>query len=124
SGDDLVSKTIYNIIQRADEITEVLAYYQMANKRQETKKLNKLSKQVQKGIAMSFSKFDEYQFAKYNRNTEVSLRDALFLSHPKAHSEEEQSLFSKIVNQTLSVPFTWEVELSKLGQQKFNSDAE
>lgn len=123
-GDNLVSKTIYNIIQRADEITEVLAYYQIANKREGTKKLNRLSKQVQKGIAASFAKFDEYQFAKYNRKSEVTLKDALFLTHPKATTENEQLLFNKIVQDDLAIPYTWEVELSKVGQQKFASEAE
>lgn len=122
-GDNLVSKTIYNIIQRADEITEVLAYYQFTNKRTETKKLNRLSKQVQKGISAAFTKFDEYQFAKYNRNAEVTLKDALFLTHPKATDENQQTLFNKIVNDTLTTPYTWEVELSKVGQTKFTTEA-
>jgi len=122
SGDNLVSKTINGVIQRADEITELLAYYQIANKRSGTKKLNKMSKQVQKGVAMAFNKFDEYQFAKYNRKTEVQLKDALFLTHPKAKSDDQQKLFNKIVNDELAVPYTWEVELSKLGQESFKND--
>ncbi len=122
-GDDLVSKTIYYVIQRADEITEVLAYYQYANKRDSEKKLNRLSKQVQKGVAKAFLKFDEYQFAKYNRKTEVTLKDALFLTHPKADSEDQQAVFNKLVNDNLAVPYTWEVELSAVGQTSFaNAD--
>ena len=124
SGTDLVSKTVDNVVLRADEITELLAYYQLANNRTETKKLNRLSKQVQKGLAKSFNKFDEYQFGKYNRKAEVTLKDALFLVHPKAKDDNQQSIFNKIVNNTLDVPYTWEVELSVLGQQKFSSDAE
>jgi len=120
-GDNLVSKTIHNIIQRADEITELLAYYQLANKRNDVKKLNRLSKQVQKGIAAAFTKFDEYQFAKYNRKGEVTLKDALFLTHPKPTNEDQQFLFNKIVNDTLETPYTWEVELSKVGQQNYAS---
>jgi len=122
SGDNLVSKTINNVILRADEITELLAYYQVSNKRSGIKKLNKMSKQVQKGIAMAFNKFDEYQFAKYNRKTEVQLKDALFLTHPKAKSDSQQLLFNKIVNDTLNTPYTWEVELSKLGQESFSNE--
>ena len=101
TGDSLVSRTICRVISRADEITELLAYYQASNKRAGTKKLNSLSKQVQKGIALAFNKFDEYQFAKYNRETAVSLRDALFLVHPKAKDEAQQAIFTKIVNDTL-----------------------
>ena len=122
SGDSLVSDTLYKVIQRADELAEALAYYQFTNKRKDRKKLNRLSKQVQKGIAKAFTKFDEYQFAKYNRNSEVKLKDALFLSHPKANSEEMQSLFNKIVNDNLQTPYTWETELSKIGQQHFPND--
>lgn len=124
SGTDLVSRTVDGVVQRADEITELLAYYQSANQRTETKKLNKLSKQIQKGLAKSFNKFDEYQFAKYNRKAEVTLKDALFLVHPKAKDENQQAVFNKIVGDTLETPYTWEVELSVLGQTKFATDAE
>ncbi|MNQ59426.1 TROVE domain protein [compost metagenome] len=124
SGDSLISKMITQVIQRADEITELLAYYQMANDRNDIKKLNRLSKQVQKGLAASFNKFDEYQFAKYNRDGVVKLKDALFLVHPKAKDEVQQILFNKIANNTLETPYTWETELSKLGQIKYNSEAD
>lgn len=124
SGTDLVSRTVDGVIQRADEITELLAYYQLANERTDTKKLNKLSKQIQKGLVKSFNKFDEYQFAKYNRKAEVTLKDALFLVHPKAKDENQQAIFNKIVNDSLETPYTWEVELSVLGQTKFADDAE
>ena len=124
SGTDLVSRTIDGVIQRADEITELLAYYQLANERTDLKKLNKLSKQIQKGLVKSFNKFDEYQFAKYNRKAEVTLKDALFLVHPKAKDENQQVIFNKIVNDSLETPYTWEVELSVLGQTKFADDAE
>jgi hypothetical protein len=124
SGTDLVSRTVDGVVQRADEITELLAYYQMGNEREGLKKLNKLSKQIQKGLARSFNKFDEYQFAKYNRKTEVTLRDALFLVHPKAKDDNQQAVFNKIVNDSLQTPYTWEVELSVLGQTKFADEAE
>jgi len=123
-GDNLVSRLVERIIQRADEITEILAYYQKYHKRTGVKKLNKLSKQIQKGIARAFNKFDEYQFAKYNRKTEVKLRDALFLSHAKPRDEKQAKLFKKIAENTLEVPYTWEVELSRLGQQKFETEEE
>lgn len=121
TGDSLVSKTVNAVVQRADEITELLAYYQMANERKGTKKLNRLSKQLQKGLMMAFNNFDEYQFAKYNKAAEVRLRDALFLVHPKAKDEAQQVVFNKIANETLETPYTWETELSKLGQKQFSS---
>lgn len=122
SGDGVVSKLTNRVIQRADEITELLSYYALANERKNVKKLNKLSKQLQKGLAEAFNKFDEYQFAKYNRDAEVKLKDALFLVHPKAKDDAQQVLFDKIVKDELAVPYTWEVELSVLGQQKFESE--
>jgi 60 kDa SS-A/Ro ribonucleoprotein len=121
TGNNLVSKTIQSVVQRPDEIMEVLAYYQFANQRKGTKKLNKMSKQVQKGLAESFNKFDEYQFGKYDRAIDVKLRDALFLVHPKAKDEAQQAVFNKIAKQELAVPYTWETELSALGQQKFET---
>jgi 60 kDa SS-A/Ro ribonucleoprotein len=121
TGNNLVSRTLTRTIQRADELTEALAFYQVSNERTSgAKKLNRLSKQVQKGLAGAFNKFDEYQFAKYNRkDTTVKLRDALFLVHPKAINGDKQAIFDKIATDTLATPYTWEVELSVLGQQKF-----
>ncbi|NDV80723.1 TROVE domain-containing protein [Bacteroides sp. 51] len=123
-GDSTVCKMVSGIVQRADEIMELLAYYQLANGRRDTKKLNRLSKQLQAGLQNAFNRFDEYQFAKYNREAEVKLRDALFLVHPKAKDETQQALFNKIVNNELETPYTWETELSALGQTKFASDKE
>src|SRR5215470_7134190 len=107
SGKTIVSALTNRIVQRADEITELLAFYALANERKDVKKLNKLSKQLQKGLAEAFNKFDEYQFAKYNRDAEIKLKDALFLVHPKAKDDAQQSLFDKIVKDELSVPYTW-----------------
>jgi len=124
SGDNLVSRTVNGVIQRADEITELLAYYQVANQRTGTKKLNKLSKQVQKGIVMALNKFDAYQFAKYNRQTEVTFKDAIFLTHPKAKDDAQQAIFNQVIQDTLETPYTWEVELSRVGQQSFKNAQE
>jgi len=121
SGNAVVSKTVNGVVKRADEITEILAYYQLANNRMGVKKLNKLSKQIQKGLSEAFNKFDEYQFAKYNRPTEIKFRDALFLVHPKAKNETQQELFNKIAKNELAVPYTWETELSALGQVKYEN---
>ena len=122
-GDDLVARTIENVVMRADEITELLMCYQWRNPQSGIKKLGRLSHQIQAGLARAFNRFDEYQFAKYDRdNQEVKLRDALFLVHPKAKDAEQQALFDKIVNRQLEIPYTWETELSALGQQKFETD--
>jgi len=121
-GDSLLSRLTTKVVQRADEITELLAYYQLANERKEMKKLNRLSKQLQAGLQNAFNNFDEYQFAKYNRDTEIKFRDALFLVHPKAKNDEQQLIFNKIVENKLETPYTWETELSALGQNDFATD--
>jgi len=122
SGDSLVARVTAGVVNRADEITELLACYELMNKRTGTKKLGRLSKQLQKGLTTAFNRFDEYQFAKYNRDGAIKLRDALFLVHPKAKDELQQLLFNKIVDGTLQTPYTWETELSALGQLNFDSE--
>lgn len=123
-GDNLVKRMTAQTVRRADEITELLACYQQANRREGVKKLNRLSKQLQAGLQDVFNKFDAYQFGKYNRPAEVRLRDALFLVHPKAKDEGQQQIFNDIVNDSLPVPYTWETELSVLGQEAFASPKE
>lgn len=116
SGDNLVSRMVTRVVNRADELSELLAAYQNLNEREGTKKLHKLSNQIKIGLANCFYKFDEYQFAKYNRKNEVKLRDVLFLTHPKPRTLEEAQLFKKIANDELETPDTWEVNISKVGQ--------
>ena len=124
NGDDLVARAVEKTVLRADEIMELLMCYQWRNPSSDPrKKLGKLSRQIQNGLQRAFNRFDEYQFAKYDRdNLEVKLRDALFLVHPKAKDGNQQALFDKIVNRQLEIPYTWETELSALGQQVFESD--
>lgn len=124
-GDDLVARTTEKVIARADEITEILACYQLLNERKGAKKLNGLSKQLQKGLAAAFNKFDAYQFGKYNRDSSaVTLRDALFLVHPKAKDAGQQLVFDQIAANKLETPYTWETELSALGQGTFADETE
>ena len=126
NGDSLVKSTIEQCVLRADEIMELLMCYQLRNSEGKgIKKLSKLSRQVQEGLKSAFNRFDEYQFAKYNRsNLEVKLKDALFIVHPKASSEAQQEIFDKIVSNTLQTPYTWETQLSELGQKNFDSQEE
>jgi len=116
-GDSLIARLTERVIQRADELTEILAYYQKANGREGTKKLGGLSKQLQLGVAKAFGKFEAYHFGKYNRQTEVKLRDALFLTHPKPENEERKELYRQIADDSLPVPYTWETRLSEAGQK-------
>ncbi|MBH8567643.1 TROVE domain-containing protein [Microvirga sp. STS02] len=123
-GDSLVSRLVARVVQRPDEITELLAFYAQANGRSGTKVLNRLSKQLQKGLALSFNRFDGYQLAKYDRDGAVRLRDALFLVHPNAKDEAQQALFDQLVRSELPTPYTWETELSAVGQGTYATDAD
>lgn len=104
-GGPLVSKVIENIIQRPDEITRFMSMYWNNGK-------TPISKQVKKGLSAAFNKFNEYQFAKWDRKGDINLRDVMFMVHPKPTTEIQRNIFDKIANKKLSVPDTWEVGLS------------
>ena len=121
-GDSLVSRAVGRTIQRADEITELLMCYLWRTGKPD---LSGLSCQLRKGLAEAFNKFDEYQFAKYNRkNRKVTLRDALALVHPKPKDDRQADIFRKIKSDTLETPVTWETELSAVGQRHYDSAEE
>ena len=101
----LVASTLPAVIQRADELAEFMALYWADGKRP-------LSKQVRRGLATAFLKFDAYQIGKYNREKAVTLRDVMFMVHPKPTSDAQAALFRQLADGTVPVPDTWETELS------------
>lgn len=105
STGSLVSDTLREVIQRPDELAEFLAIYWKDGRQP-------LSKQVKKGLARAFRKFDAYQLAKYNRDGEIKLRDVLFLVHAKPRDEAQAAVWKQLVDGTLPAPDTWEVALS------------
>jgi len=100
-----VSETLARVIQRADELAEVVAIYWKDGR-------VPLSGQVKKGLAAAFPKFDEYQLAKYDRGGPIKLPDVLFLCHAKPRDEAQAEVWKKLVSATLTKPDTWEVVLS------------
>lgn len=97
------------IIDRVDIMIDLLSLYWSDNENKHS-----VPKILQKGLAKSFKKFDEYQFAKYKANKKaISLKDVLRLSHPIPENEEQSLLYKKIVSNTLKTPDTWEVAISK-----------
>lgn len=102
-----VEQLLPKIITRADMLSDFLSIYWKEN---DTKKIANCAK---RGLAEAFHNFNEYQFAKHDRNAAVKLRDVMFLCHPKPRNEYETKLFEKIASRTLTVPDTWEVALSK-----------
>jgi 60 kDa SS-A/Ro ribonucleoprotein len=100
-----VNEVLTNVIQRPDELAEFLAIYWKEKKQP-------LSAQVKKGLANAFVKFDEYQLAKYNRDSAIKLRDVLFLCHAKPVDKAQEKLWKRLVNNELKTPDTWEVAIS------------
>lgn len=123
-----VADLINDVIQRPDEMGELLAIYWSEGR-------TPLAAQLKKGLARAFTKFDEYQLAKYNRDAGIKLRDVLFLSHskpldggrgydkhwrkavsegrlPDAEYGYHEDLYRRLVEGELKTPDTWEVALS------------
>lgn len=128
-GGRKVGDLVERVIKRPDEIGELLALYQKDGKDQP------LTKQLKVGIARAYRKFDEYQLAKYNRNMDISLKDAMFLTHPRPADTQSRKvvrigavsrkgyqrgtvtrhfecLQDKLARDVLATPDTWEVGLS------------
>lgn len=120
-----IGETLTRIIQRVDEIPEFLSIYWKDGHRP-------IAKQVKKGLARAFAKFNEHQLAKYDRETAVKLRDVAMLVHVKP---KDELLMARLINKThfpektkggaairslfvdgatpgLATPDTWEVALS------------
>lgn len=101
-------KYVYETIQRADELTEIISY-QLNRNIHSPRVHSKIPMMIKNGVSSAFDKFDEYQFAKYSgKDSRVKLKDVVFLTRPNA----KNPLISKIVNDNLKVPDTWEVKLS------------
>lgn len=128
---------IARVIQRPDEIGELMALYWKDGNDQP------LTAQMKIGLARALKKFPEYALAKHD-NGGVKLRDALFLVHARPRQSELKELkhahdvpairrkdyrrgivarhdthvFTKLTRKTLATPDTWEVGLSEGGDKK------
>jgi len=109
----LVADTLAQVIQRPDEMTELLAiYWADALGPQQQRKRQPVSAQVKKGLARALTKFDAYQLAKYDRDGAVRIRDVLFLVHAKPRDADQAKVWKQLVDGELASPDTWEVSLS------------
>lgn len=101
-----VKEVLPKIITRADMLTDFMALYWMDGK-------CPICNAAKKGLAEAFHNFNEYKFAKYDRDAEIKLRDVMFMVRPKPVNQLEEVLYKKIADRTLETPETWEVLLSK-----------
>jgi hypothetical protein len=109
----LVADTLDRVLQRPDEMTELLAiYWADALGPMQQRKRQPVSAQIKKGLARALTKFDAYQLAKYDRDGAVRIRDVLFLVHAKPKNAEQEKVWKQLVDGELASPDTWEVSLS------------
>lgn len=109
----LVADTLARVIQRPDEMTELLAiYWADALGPMQQRKRQPVSAQVKKGLARALTKFDAYQLAKWDRDGAVRIRDVLFLVHAKPKDAGQAKVWKQFVDGELASPDTWEVSLS------------
>lgn len=107
-----VAATVEAVIQRADELGELLAIYWRGGKRP-------LPAAFKRGLARALRKFNAYSLGKYDRDkATVKLRDVLFLTHAKPKDEEQAATWKKLVAGELESPDTWEVALSAGADKK------
>ena len=105
TGAKLMRETTARVVQRPDELTELLAIYWRNGRKT-------VPAQMRKGLAQAIAKFDEYQLAKYDRDGAIKLRDVLRIARPKPANDEQSALWHRVKERALRTPDTWEVALS------------
>lgn len=108
-----VAETLVNVVRRPDQLSELLAMYWKQNG-----KRTPIANQLKKGIATAFTAFDAYQLAKYARRRKraISLRDVLYLTHPKPKNAQQAETWQLLAEDKLRNTDTWESRLSVQGK--------
>lgn len=107
-----IKEVVADVVERPDDITEILAcYLDMFGK--------PIANGLKKALGGALSKFNTFSISKYNGgNKAVKFKDILKLTHIKPKDDEQQKLFSDIINDTLPIAERWETELSTKGNTK------
>lgn len=112
SGKPYAKKAIKAVCLRGDDATEIMSCYISMFGKPIPNSLRRALKEV-------FESFDEYTLAKYKgEGKSVKMRDILCLCRPKPKNEAQSETWKKLLEGTLEPPMTWEVELSKNGNNK------
>jgi 60 kDa SS-A/Ro ribonucleoprotein len=107
-----VDELIADVIQRPDEMAELVAMYWAGKKKP-------LAAKLKKGLAKAFVKFDAYQVAKYRGlDNAITLRDIMFLVHPTPIDKAMVKVYKQLADNTLAAPKTWEKRASAGEDQK------
>lgn len=111
-GSDWGRNFFREVIQRPDDVTEILAAYMTLHPSQG------IPNAMKKGMGEALSRFNEYSLGKYRGDkNDISLVDAVNLLHPQ-HNKQLKAL----IKGTLVTPDTWEVMMSEAGQKAKDAD--
>lgn len=123
SGKPWARRFFKNVVERPDDVTEILAFWFANRKRADGKPLGtRLTEAMKHGLGAALASFDAYQLAKYKmQGKNVTLVDAVRLLHPKPN-ETNAEAFAALVKGELAATQTWEAKLSAAGQ--IDGDAE
>lgn len=111
-GEEWLKFAIEKIIHRADDPLEILGYWD------NTYGDEPIPNALKKGLALAIHKFDPYQLSKYKGSRKnIKMVDLFNMVHPKPKTPEEFKIYRELMNGTLKPPETWEVELTKAGQE-------
>ncbi len=113
----IISETVYQVVRRADELTELLVVHAKLNGVSPNQMKKVIPAGMKRGLSRAFGRFNEYHFGKYysaeaEKGKPVKLRDALFMCHAKPKDDVQAALYKRIVDRQLETPDTWEVKLS------------
>ena len=76
---------------------------------------------VRKNLSALLNQLDEYQFNRFNKETQTGIKKALLLLRPKAADRDQKALFSRILRDQVMARPTWEQEWHALHQQHYDN---
>jgi hypothetical protein len=119
SGEQWAKDFYAAVVNRPDDMMEILSYYKANNN---TKSTLVLPGSMKKGFALAFDKFDGYQLAKWRgEGKDFKLVDIVNLVRP-VPSEKNAGAIQSLIKDELINTDTWEAKLSKAGQDAENDD--
>jgi 60 kDa SS-A/Ro ribonucleoprotein len=106
----IVNNCLDKMIRRPDELMSIVWYYSYSTKQNLNSVI--LPNSLKVWIKKRLERFNDYQIAKYKWSGDVNLFDLINITHPKSES------ITRLMKGTLPPADTWEVELSKNGNNK------
>lgn len=109
---EYIKRTVNGVVERADDLTEILAcYISMYGK--------PIPNGLKKALGVNLKRFNKFALSKYNgANKSVKFKDILKLCHVKPDNKEQSELFKKVLEDRLEVAVRWETEVSTKGNNE------